>query len=233
MTAKSRLSNFLVAAIFALLTFALWAYLNRPHEEPAWPPLIKGGFDVAPWRNGKSPYNHDMPTVEEIDADIGLLAGKATAIRLYQSSGTFEKGPEIAAKYHLNVVLGASLYNDKDNDEKELEALVRVGNDNDNVRRLLVGNEVLTMNYFDEAQLTKYLDRVRAQTHKPVSTAETWNEWAAHPDLADHVDFIWAHMLPYWEGISVVRDGHQLASSAVSTNPAATTTYVTGSTGFT
>ena len=209
MTAKSRLSNFLVAAIFALLTFGLWAYMNRPKDEPAWPPLIKGGFDVAPWRNGKSPINHDMPTLEELDADIGLLAGKATSIRVYQSSGTFEKVPEIAAKYHLNVVLGASVFDEtlgkdvKDSNEKELEALVRVGNDNDNVKRLLVGNEVLTMNYFDEAQLMKYLDRVRAQTHKPVSTAETWNEWAAHPDLADHVDFIWTHMLPYWEGVPV------------------------------
>ena len=134
MSSKSFFSNFLVVAIFALLTFGVWAYLNRPHDEPAWPQLIKGGFDVAPWRNGKSPINHDMPTLQELDADIGLLEGKVTAIRLYQSTGTFEQSPEIAAKYHLNVTLGASLYNDKVNDENELEALVRVGNANDNVK---------------------------------------------------------------------------------------------------
>lgn len=203
MSPKSRLSNFLVAAIFALLTFGVWAYLNRPHDEPAWPQLVRGGFDVAPWRNGKSPFNHDMPTLQEMDEDIGLLEGKATAIRLYQASGTFEQAPAIAARHHLNVTMGAWLDKDMQHNETELAALLRVGDEYDNVRRLVVGNEVLTRGDLDEAQLAKYLDRVRAHTHKPVSTAETWNEWVAHPDLADHADFIMAHLLPYWEGVRV------------------------------
>ena len=203
MTAKSRFSNFLVAAIFALLTFGVWAYLNRPHEEPAWPELVKGGFAVAPWKNGKSPFNHDMPTLEELDSDIGLLEGKATAIRIYQARGTFEQAPVIAAKYHLNVAMGCWLDKDMQVNEEELAALLRTGEANDNVRRLIVGNEVLTRGDLDEDQIAKYLDRVRAETHKPVSTAETWNEWQSHPKLADHVDFIMVHMLPYWEGVPV------------------------------
>ena len=203
MTAKARWSNFLVAAIFALLTFGLWAYLNRPTEEPAWPQLVKGGFAVAPWRNGKNPFNHDMPSHEDIDADIGLLEGKATAIRIYQSSGTFAEAPEIAAKYHLNVTMGAWLDKDMTTNEKEIAALLKAGNENDNVKRLIVGNEDLTRGDLEQSQLAEYLDRVRAQTHKPVSTAETWNTWIANPELADHVDFIMVHMLPYWEGVPV------------------------------
>jgi len=205
MSAKTRLYNFLVVAIFALLTFGLWAYLNRPTEEPAWPPTIRGGFCVAPWKNGKSPFNHDMPTVEEIDSDIALLKGKATAIRTYEVLGTFSEVPRIASKYKLNVTLGTWLDKDLENNEKELTTVVKLANDNDNVKRILVGNENLTRNDLERDQLIEYLDRVREQTHKPVSTAETWNEWVANPELADHVDFIMVHMLPYWEGIPVER----------------------------
>ena len=205
MTAKSRFSNFLVAAIFALLTFGVWAYLNRPHEEPAWPETIKGGFDVAPWRNGKNPFNHDMPTVEELEADISLLEGKATAIRIYQSRGTFDQAPAIAAKYHLNVTMGAWLDKDLAVNEEEIEALLRVGNENDNVKRLIVGNEVIIRGDMKVDEIAQYLDRVRKQTHKPVSTSEPWNVWLdkENADLINHVDFIAVHMLPYWEGIPV------------------------------
>ncbi|MBS0529746.1 MAG: glycosyltransferase, partial [Proteobacteria bacterium] len=36
----------------------------------------------------------------------------------------------------------------------------------------------------------------------PVTTGEIWNIWLEHPELASSVDFIAAHILPYWEGFS-------------------------------
>jgi exo-beta-1,3-glucanase (GH17 family) len=36
-----------------------------------------------------------------------------------------------------------------------------------------------------------------------VSTGEPWHIWIEHPELVKHVDFIAAHFLPYWEGISL------------------------------
>jgi hypothetical protein len=50
-------------------------------------------------------------------------------------------------------------------------------------------------------ELIVYLRQVRQQTWRPVSTSETWDIWIAHPELADEVDFIATHILPYWEGI--------------------------------
>ena len=52
-------------------------------------------------------------------------------------------------------------------------------------------------------ELEGYLDRARDALEQPVSTAEPWHVWLAHPDLAQHVDFIAVHLLPYWEGVSV------------------------------
>src|SRR5690606_2563711 len=47
------------------------------------------------------------------------------------------------------------------------------------------------------------LAQVRSQVAQPVSTAEPWHVWLRYPQLADNVDFLTVHMLPYWEGIHV------------------------------
>ena len=35
-----------------------------------------------------------------------------------------------------------------------------------------------------------------------MTTGEIWSVWSDHPELASAVDFIAAHVLPYWEGVS-------------------------------
>ena len=35
-----------------------------------------------------------------------------------------------------------------------------------------------------------------------MTTGEIWHVWIEHPELASAVDFIAAHILPYWEGFS-------------------------------
>jgi exo-beta-1,3-glucanase (GH17 family)/cellulose synthase/poly-beta-1,6-N-acetylglucosamine synthase-like glycosyltransferase len=201
MSERNRISNYFVAAVFALLTFGLWAYLNRPTQQPAWPPYVQG-FDLAPFTVDKSPLNGDLPTVEEIDSYLAPLQDKARAVRIYQSSDSFSEVPRLAAKYKLNVALTAWLDKDPERNKRELTSLIKVATENDNVIRLAVGNEVILRGDMTVAELSATLDRVRHLTHKPVSTAEPWNVWVANPELAEHVDYIMVHMFPYWEGIA-------------------------------
>ncbi|HET6838174.1 MAG TPA: glycosyltransferase, partial [Bradyrhizobium sp.] len=51
-------------------------------------------------------------------------------------------------------------------------------------------------------RLMKLVQRVKGTVNVPVTTGEIWNIWLEHPDLASSVDFIAAHILPYWEGFS-------------------------------
>ncbi len=51
--------------------------------------------------------------------------------------------------------------------------------------------------------LVGYIRDVKKRTWRPVSASETWHIWLANPELAKEVDFIGAHFLPYWEGISL------------------------------
>ena len=190
----------LIAISLALLTLSLWAVANRPEPEPPWPERIQG-FCFSPYRAGQSPLEERLPSVEEIDADLALLAGKTYAVRTYSMEGTLAEVPRLAEAYGINVAVGAWIDARLDNNESEVERLINVAAANPrNVVRAIVGNEVLLRGDIPEEQLTGYLDRVRAELGIPVSTAEPWHVWLKHPSLAGHVDYLAVHMLPYWEG---------------------------------
>src|SRR5262245_11007053 len=53
------------------------------------------------------------------------------------------------------------------------------------------------------AELIPIIKRVKRQSPVPVTTGEIWTVWLDHPELASEVDFIAAHILPYWEGLSL------------------------------
>jgi exo-beta-1,3-glucanase (GH17 family) len=74
------LPSVLIAAVFATLTFAVWAWLNRPTREPPWPQRIQG-FAFSPFRADEDPTHGEMPTDAEIDADLALLEGHVNAVR--------------------------------------------------------------------------------------------------------------------------------------------------------
>jgi exo-beta-1,3-glucanase (GH17 family)/cellulose synthase/poly-beta-1,6-N-acetylglucosamine synthase-like glycosyltransferase len=198
------IGSLLIAAVFATLTFAVWAYLNRPTREPPWPPVIQG-FAFSPFRANEDPTHFEMPTDAEIDADLALLEGKVNAVRTYSVGSTLADVPELAEKHGLNVALGAWLDSHRDKNEEQLQTAIDLANSHQNVVRVLVGNEVLLRGDLPLAELEKYLDRARDAIGQPVSTAETWDTWLSYPELAQHVDFIGVHLLPYWEGVPVDR----------------------------
>ncbi|HYM42676.1 MAG TPA: glycosyltransferase [Steroidobacteraceae bacterium] len=196
------LPSLLIAAVFATLTFAVWAYLNRPTAEPPWPARIQG-FAFSPFRANEDPTHFQMPTDAEIDSDLALLEGKVNAVRTYSVGSTLADVPELADRHGLNVALGAWLDTHLDKNEDQLKTAIELASSHQNVVRVLVGNEVLLRGDLTQDELEKYLDRARAALGQPVGTAETWNTWLTHPDLARHVDFIGVHLLPYWEGVPV------------------------------
>src|SRR6516162_10390187 len=144
-----------------------------------------------------------MPTDAEIDADLALLEGKVRAVRTYSVGATLADVPELAERHGLNVALGVWLDSHRDKNEEQLKAAIELANTHQNVVRVIVGNEVLLRGDLSLEELAKYLDRAREAITQPVGTAETWNTWLSHPELAQHVDFIGVHLLPYWEGVPV------------------------------
>jgi exo-beta-1,3-glucanase (GH17 family)/cellulose synthase/poly-beta-1,6-N-acetylglucosamine synthase-like glycosyltransferase len=206
-----RASSIVVAAVFAALTFALWAWLNRPSPEPPWPDRVQG-MAFSPFGSGQDPVPQVLPTPEQIDADLRLLAGKVTAVRSYSSLKSLGQIAEIAARHQLKVALGAWLDRRLTTNEAEIAAAIDIANRHPNVIRLVIGNETILRNDLSVAELAAQLDRVRSAVEQPVSTAEPWNVWISNPQLVEHVDYIAVHLLPYWEGIPVEQAVDYLAS---------------------
>jgi len=197
-------SGFLVAAAFAALTFALWAYVNRPTAEPPWPARVQG-MAFSPFQAGQDPIVQVLPSEQQIDSDLRLLAGKVTAVRSYSTLKSLGLIPELAARHDLKVMVGAWLDRRLATNDQEVAAAMELAKRQPNVIRLIVGNEAILRGDLTVAQLAEQLDRVREAVAQPVSTAEPWHVWLKHPELVDHVDYLAVHLLPYWEGIPVDR----------------------------
>jgi exo-beta-1,3-glucanase (GH17 family)/cellulose synthase/poly-beta-1,6-N-acetylglucosamine synthase-like glycosyltransferase len=56
-------------------------------------------------------------------------------------------------------------------------------------------------------RLIRVIQRVKRETGGtvPVTTGEIWHVWKSHPELVSAVDFVAAHILPYWEGLPASR----------------------------
>ena len=197
-----RLSSIIITLAIAILAVSVWALANRPEQEPPWPPRIQG-FSFSPFRQGQSPLEGIYPSAEEIDADLALLEGKTHAIRTYTVEDGLYRIPELAKAHHLNVALGVWIEKDSQRNQENMQRFLQTAVHNTNIVRCIVGNEVLLRGELTMEEMAVYLDQARAALNVPVSTAEPWHVWVKNHELADHVDYLAVHMLPYWEGVQV------------------------------
>jgi len=195
-------SSFIIAIAITALTIMAWALYNRPDSEPAWPERIQG-FAFSPYQSDQGPIWNKHPSIEDIEADLALLSGKTNAIRTYTVEKTLGDIPRLAAKYGINVALGAWVDANDEKTRNEILKMLNISVRSHNVVRIIVGNEVLLRRDIPVKKLIKYLDMARTQTDIPVSTAEPPYIWKKYPKLVDHVDYIAVHLLPYWEGIAL------------------------------
>ncbi len=197
------MSGIIVAVIFAVMTFGLWGYLNRPESEPPWPAHIQG-VAFSPYAADQNPFgSKDVPPIEQIDSDLRVLQDKTYAVRTYHVLGTMGKVPELAAKYDISVALGVQLMKDPVENEQELSTGIALAREHRNVVRVIVGNEVLLRGDMTVEELSRVLDRARGAIRQPVGYADTWATLLKNPEIARHVDFIAVHLFPYWEGVDV------------------------------
>ena len=107
--------------------------------------------------------------------------------------------------------------------KREVDTAIELARNNRNVRAVFVGNEVLlraenkAMADIDPSkpvsaaaqqdsnkalkELISFIRYTKKRVKVPVTTGEIWNNWLATPRLVTEVDFIAAHILPYWEGV--------------------------------
>ena len=187
-------------AIVTALNLLWWWVPNRPVEIAGWTNAPLQSVSFAPYRPGQSPLTRTFPTTEQIDQDLKRLQGKVRAVRTYSAGENLEAVPQLAGKYGLKVWHGAWL---NDNDKENLEQInLLIDHANrypDTIERVIVGNEVLLRRDLTANQLRGYIRQVKSRVKQPVTYADVWEFWLRNPQLADEVDFITIHLLPYWE----------------------------------
>src|SRR5665213_1939293 len=190
-----------VIAFVACVHAGLWA-LAQDHVSA---PNFNGQLASVSYEpvGGKKHPDSGLPAqAAQIRADLAMLSPLTRAIRTYSSTGGVELVPGIAQEFGLRVTIGAWIDRQQERNEREIHSVIDLAKRHSNVNGIFVGNETIYRGDQTVPELIQKIQRVKRATSVPVTTGEIWNIWLEHPELVSSVDFIAAHILPYWEGLS-------------------------------
>jgi exo-beta-1,3-glucanase (GH17 family) len=159
----------------------------------------------APFRSHQSPF--DLSTriePEQVEEDLKRVRMLTDCVRTYATDFGSQHVPAIARKLNMKVYLGIWIGDDIMRNSVQVEtALSLASRYPDVVRAIIVGNEVLLRRDRSPADLAAYIREVKNRSQVPVTYADVWEFWLKNRELADLVDFITIHTLPYWEDIPI------------------------------
>lgn len=190
---------FFVLLLVLSANFAVWSFLNPSVSERAWSGVISG-VSYSGYQQGDAEHRS---TDAELDRDMAALEGHTARIRIYGVGDGLDRIVAAAERHNLDVNLGAWVSRDAGASAEEVRRAIDVVHAHPNVKRLIVGNESLLREDVQIDELISLIERAKHQVDIPVSTAEPWHIWLKYPQLADSVDFITVHILPYWEGVPI------------------------------
>jgi exo-beta-1,3-glucanase (GH17 family)/cellulose synthase/poly-beta-1,6-N-acetylglucosamine synthase-like glycosyltransferase len=156
----------------------------------------------APFEGSAHPDSGGKARTAQIRADLKQLTPLTRAIRTYSATGGVELVPGIASEFGLRVTAGAWIDKNQDRNEREIHSVVELAKRHSNINGIIVGNETIFRGEQKVSDLIQMIQRVKRSTNVPVTTGEIWHVWIEHPELVSAVDYIAAHILPYWEGFS-------------------------------
>ena len=190
-----------VIALVACVQAGLWALASHQTRAPDFDGQL-ASVSYAPFGGAAHPDSGTQAQAAQIRADLQTLAPLTRAIRTYSSTGGVEQVPGIAQEFGLRVTVGAWIDKNQDRNEREIASVIDLAKRHSNVNGIIVGNETIYRADQTVPELIKKIQQVKRATNVPVTTGEIWNVWIEHPELVSQVDYIAAHILPYWEGFS-------------------------------
>jgi glucan 1,3-beta-glucosidase len=201
----------IASALFAVTAAAIvtaWAWLGSPVQMPP-SPLASGQklycVSYTPFRGAESPFGPDVPVdPRQIDEDLAQLKHITDCVRTYSVDHGLDQIAEIAKRHGMKVLQGLWLSNLPELSRKQVTTAVALAKRfPDVIAAVIVGNEVLLRGEMAAPDLVRTIREVKAQVAMPVSYADVWEFWLRHRDVANAVDFVTIHILPYWEDFPI------------------------------
>lgn len=190
-----------VVALVACVHAGLWALTRDNIRAPDFGGQL-ASISYAPFEGSAHPDSGAKARAAQIRADLKLLAPLTRSVRTYSSTGGVELVPGIATEFGLRVTAGAWVDKNQDRNDREIRSVIELTKRHSNINGIIVGNETIFRGEQKISDLIQMIQRVKRATNVPVTTGEIWHVWIEHPELVSAVDYIAAHILPYWEGFS-------------------------------
>jgi glycoside/pentoside/hexuronide:cation symporter, GPH family len=146
----------------------------------------------------------DLLSEQQIRRRLDIVAPSTQWIRSFACTEGHEGIPRLARAKGLKTMVGAWISHDRDRNEREILALVRLAEEG-LVDIATVGNEVLLRDELSEQELLGYVRRVREALpgHVPVGCVDAYYQFLDRPALTEACDVLLPNCYPFWEGADI------------------------------
>jgi exo-beta-1,3-glucanase (GH17 family) len=199
-----------VALLLTSLTViaAVWWWLATPvtlARAPIDPAAKLYCVSYAPFRGKQTPLNTQLiVSPEQIQEDLIELAKISQCVRTYSVDNGLDKVPELASKVGLKVLLGVWIGDNRRKNTTLSDTAIALAKEYpDTVTAIIVGNEVMLRGEMTPSVLRETIRYVKIRVNIPVTYADVWEYWLRYREIAEDVDFVTIHVLPYWENMPV------------------------------
>ena len=187
---------------------AVWWWLATPvtlARAPIDPAAKLYCVSYAPFRDDQTPLNPDLiVSPEQIQEDLIELAKISQCVRTYSVDNGLDKVPELASKVGLKVLLGVWIGDNRQKNALLSDTAIALAREYpDTVKAIIVGNEVMLRGEMTPSVLRETIRSVKTRVNIPVTYADVWEYWLLYREIAEDVDFVTIHVLPYWENMPV------------------------------
>lgn len=146
----------------------------------------------------------DILSKEQIIRRIDIIAPHTSWIRTFSCTEGNEFIPEIAHQKGIKTIVGAWISNDRERNEKEINALIKLANEG-LVDIAAIGNEVLHRGEISEKELIDYIKRVKNEVNHAIEVGyvDAYYQFLERPNLIEACDLVLCNFYPFWEGAAI------------------------------
>ena len=159
------------------------------------------GLCFSPYLEGQN--IGDQLSKSQISKRMDVIAPYSQWVRSFSCTEGNEHTPKIAKEKQLQTMVGAWIGDDKNQNEKEIKALIKLAKSGF-VDIAVVGNETLMRGELSEEELLAYINRVKkALPEIPVGYVDAYYQFVERPKIIDACDVILVNCYPFWEGCNI------------------------------
>lgn len=192
---------FLALALGAAAILMFWRWLGAPVVLPGVPGGRLDCLSYTPFEPGsRTARTPGWVSPARIDADLRQLQSYTNCLRVYTPIGTTPDVIRAAEKLGMQVLLGAWIGSNLEQNEREVAAALQLARAHPaTISAIVVGNEVLLRREMSPGKLAELIREVRAASPVPVGYADVAHFIDEAPEVARAADLLLIHILPYWD----------------------------------